>query len=94
MTPSGREEILLHRALRHLDGGRLGPFMPLGKICPRLLTPFLGLRIDSNSPRKSGFVFLEKEKKPVISHLEKCASTRLLSNVVLGSSSIHPSWNS
>ena len=40
-------------------------------MCPRLLTPFLGLGIDSNSPRKSGFVFLEKEKKPVISHLEK-----------------------
>ena len=47
---------------------------------------------NSSSPRKSGFVFLEKGKKPVISLLEKCAFMRLLSNVVLGSPFIGPNF--
>ena len=59
-----------------------------------MLTPYLGLETNSSSSRKSRFVFLEKGKKPVISRLEKCASTGQLSSVALGSPSIHSSWNS
>ena len=44
--------------------------------------------------RKSRLFFLKRGRKPVISLLEKCDSTRLLSSVVLGSLSTHSSWNS
>ena len=59
-----------------------------------MLTPSLVLEIDSSSPRKSRFVFLEKGKKPVISRLEKYAFMRLLSSAALDFLSIHLSWNS
>ena len=80
----------------HSSSGRreIRPFHALREKCALDVDTFLSLGTNSSSLRKSRFVFLERGRMPVISLLEKCASTRLLSNVVLGSPFTHSSWNS
>ena len=55
-----------------------------------MLTPSSSLGIDFSSLRNSRFNVLVKGKKLMLSRLEKYAFMRLLSNVSLGSPSIHP----
>ena len=55
-----------------------------------MLTPSSSLGIDFSSPRNSRFNVLVKGKKLMLSRLEKYAFMRLLSNVSLGSPSVHP----